>query len=172
MAKLIRSISIPRPKTSVADTDTLVEFLELLVALDTVYVSTARNWLIGNDGLPLLLADTGVHSDTGEVALAQQTCPARCTQCALDEDDDLVELEVVEQIIELAVLLALAELDVVLLKTVEGELGLIIDVNLERVPHELLADGTDLLGESGAEHHHLLLGGSGTEDLLNIAAHV
>jgi hypothetical protein len=55
---------------------------------------------------------------------------------------------------------------------VKGELSVVIDVNLERVAHELLANGTDLLGEGGAEHHNLLVGGGGTEDLLDITAHV
>jgi len=43
----------------------------------------------------------------------------------------LVELEAVQQIVELSVLLALGELDKVLLKTVQSQLGLIIDVDLE-----------------------------------------
>lgn len=118
------------------------------------------------------MADTGVHRDTGEVALAQQLVQLVGTESALDEDDHLVELQVVQQLVELAVLLGLGELDVVLLQTVEGELGVIVNVNLERVPHELLADGTDLLGESSAEHHNLLVGGGGTENLLHVTAHV
>ena len=47
------------------------------------------------------------------------------------KETHLVELEAVQQVIELAVLLALGELDKVLLKTVEGQLGLVVDVNLE-----------------------------------------
>ena len=43
----------------------------------------------------------------------------------------LVELEVVEQVVELPVLLLLLELEVVLLKTVESQLGLVIDIDLE-----------------------------------------
>ena len=43
----------------------------------------------------------------------------------------LVELEAVQQIVELSVLLALRELDKVLLKTVQSQRGLIIDVDLE-----------------------------------------
>merc|ERR1712227_263301 len=38
--------------------------------------------------------------------------------------------------------------------------------------HELLADRSNVLAESGAEHHHLLLIRSGAEDLLNISSHV
>ncbi len=38
--------------------------------------------------------------------------------------------------------------------------------------HELLADGTDVLGEGGGEHHHLLLVGRVPEDLLHVAPHI
>lgn len=113
-----------------------------------------------------------MDSDTGEVALAEKLVELGCAKGALNEDDDLVELELIEQVVELAVLLGLAELDVVLLETVEGELGLVVDVDLQRVTHELLADRTGLLGEGGREHHNLLLCGGSAEDFLHIAAHV
>lgn len=45
----------------------------------------------------------------------------------------LVELERVKQVIELSVLCRLSELDVMLLKTVKGELRLVVDVDLERL---------------------------------------
>merc|ERR1719341_2274388 len=38
--------------------------------------------------------------------------------------------------------------------------------------HELLADWSDVLGEGGAEHHHLLLMGSRTENFLHVTPHV
>ena len=38
--------------------------------------------------------------------------------------------------------------------------------------HELLADGSDVLAEGGAEHHDLLLVRRRTEDLLHVASHV
>lgn len=38
--------------------------------------------------------------------------------------------------------------------------------------HELSADWTDLFAQGGAEHHHLLLMGSHTENLLDVSAHV
>ena len=38
--------------------------------------------------------------------------------------------------------------------------------------HELLADGSDLLGECRGEHHHLFLVGRHPEDLLNVTSHV
>jgi hypothetical protein len=43
----------------------------------------------------------------------------------------LVELEVVQQIIQLSVLGILLELDVVLLQTVQGELGLVVDKDFQ-----------------------------------------
>lgn len=137
------------------DTDTLIKLLELLITLDA-----------------LLLADTRVDSDRWEVALAEELVELSGTKSGLDEDDDLVELHLVEELVELAVLLLLIELDVVLLETVKGELGIIIDVDLKWVLHELLANWADLGGEGGGEHHDLLLGWGGTKDLLNIAAHI
>ncbi len=122
--------------------------------------------------VPLLLTDTRVHGDTWEVALAQKAIKLRSTHSALDEDDDLVVVELIEDVVETTVLLRLAELDVVLLQTVEGELGLVIDVDLQRVLHELLADRAGGGGERGRKHHDLFLGWRGTEDLLNVAAHV
>jgi hypothetical protein len=113
-----------------------------------------------------------VHSDTWKVAFTQQFVQFSCSKCALDEDDDLVEFETIEQVVEFAILLALAEFDGILLKTVECELGLIIDKNFKRMSHELSANWPDCLWESGAEHHDLLLSRSCAEDLLDISAHV
>jgi len=138
-----------------SNTDALVEVLELLVAANT-----------------LLLGHAGVDSDGGEVALAQELVEFSSTLGALDKDDDLVELELVQKIIKLTVLLTLFQLDIILLKTVEGELGVLINIVLGRVLHELLADGLDIVRQGGGEHHDLLLLGSGAEDLLDVTTHV
>ena len=121
---------------------------------------------------PLFLADTRVNCDRREVTLAEKLVELSGAQGALHKDNDLVKLHIVKKLIELAVLLLLIKLDVVLLETVQGKLGVIINVNLKRVLHELLANRADLLGQGGAEHHNLLLGWRGTEDLLDVAAHV
>lgn len=113
-----------------------------------------------------------MDSNRGEVALSEQLVKLGSTDGALDEDDDLVELQIIKQLVELAVLLLLLQLDVVLLETVKSELGVFIDVVLRRVLHELLADRLDLLGQGGREHHNLLLLGSRAEDVLNIGTHV
>jgi hypothetical protein len=107
-----------------------------------------------------------------ETAFAEELIELRAARSALDENNDLVELELVEEFIELSVLLSFAKTDVVLLQTVQCQLGIVVHIELEGVLHELLADWTSLRGQGGAEHHDLLLSRSRSEDLLNIAAHV
>lgn len=77
------------------DADTLVELLEFLVALDARGLLAMSRRVPCHRNLPLLLADTGVDSDTGEVALAQELVELVSTLGALNEDDDLVELQVI-----------------------------------------------------------------------------
>lgn len=122
--------------------------------------------------LPLFLADSGVDCDTGEIAFSQKFVKLGGTEGALHENDDLVEFQCVEEIVELAVLLCFGDLDVVLLKTVQSELGLVVNVDFEWVLHELLADGPGLFGQGGTEHHDLLLLWGSSEDLLHVSAHV
>jgi len=113
-----------------------------------------------------------VNGDRGEVAFSKELVEFGCSKSALDENDDLVEFQSVEQVVELSVLLAFVESDGVLLQTVQGQLGLVVDIDFHGVPHEFLADGSDLLREGGTEHHDLLLSRGGTEDLLDVSAHV
>lgn len=113
-----------------------------------------------------------MDSDRWEVALAKQLVQLSSPDSALDEDDNLVELEIVEEFVQLAVLLLLFKLDVVLLETVQSELGVLVNVVLRGVLHEFAADGLDMLRQCRGEHHNLLLRGSSTEDVLNISAHV
>ena len=54
------------------NTDTLVEFFELLVSLDTKRGSVLIHVSLSSENLPLLLTNTGVDCNTGEVALAQE----------------------------------------------------------------------------------------------------
>merc|ERR1719336_2444938 len=137
------------------DQNPLLEVLELLVP-----------------GKPLLLAHAPVDGDGREVLLNQQLGQCHAPLHRLDEDHHLVELQHIQELKELAVLLRVLQLDVVLPQPVQRELCLVINVHLHRVLHELLVHGSDILGESGAEHHNLLLVGRGTENLLHIAAHV
>ena len=93
----------------------MLEVLEGLVELDALRVLDAR-----------------VDGHRGEVALLQQLVELDGALHRLDEDDDLVELEGVEELVELAVLLVLGELDVVLLQAVQRQLR-VVDVDLHRV---------------------------------------
>ena len=77
----------------------------------------------------------------GEVALLQQLVELDGALDRLDEDHHLVELERVEQLVELAVLLVLSQLDVVLLQPVQSQLR-VVDVDLHRV----LCGGSDAEG--------------------------
>jgi len=91
------------------------------------------------------LADTGVHGNAGEITFAQQLVEFRGTKGALDEDDDLVEFQGVQQVVELPILLRLVQLYVELLKAVKSELRLVVNVDLKRILHELLADWSNFL---------------------------
>ena len=123
-------------------------------------------------GNTLVLLHAGMDADGGEVALGKQTVQLVGTGDLGDEDDDLVELQSIEEVIELAVLLGLGQLNVVQLQTVKGELGVIVDVDLHGVLAELAADGADLLAQGGGEHHDLLLVGGHAEDLLDVTTHL
>ena len=136
------------------DEDAVLEVLEGLVELDA-----------------LGLLDARVDGHRGEVALLQQLVELDGALDRLDEDDNLVKLEHIKKVVELSVLFGFGKLDVVQLKAVESELGVIIDVDLHRILAELSADGSDFRAEGGAEHHHLLLMGRHSEDLLDITAH-
>jgi hypothetical protein len=87
-----------------------VEFLERLESLDT-----------------LLLLETGVDDKRGEVAILEDLVQFDGALDFGNKYDDLVELECIEEIVELLVLLGLLKADVVLLKAVESELGVIVD---------------------------------------------
>jgi hypothetical protein len=91
-----------------------------------------------------------VDTDTREVAGHEQLVQFDTTSNRLDEDDDLqryqpreseaslneaylVELQSVKELVQLPVLLDLFELNVVLLKAVEGQLRLVVDKDFERL---------------------------------------
>ena len=122
--------------------------------------------------IPFFLLDARVNCGTGEVALAQKVVKLLASLGGANEDDDLVELQLIEEVVELPVLLTLVKLHVILLQTVKGQLLLVVDVDLERVLHELLAGLANLLCQCGGEHHNLLVGRCSAEDRLYVIAHV
>jgi len=56
-----------------------------------------------------------MNGNAREVAFLKELVEFVRATGALDEDDDLVELELIEQFVQLAILLVLVQLDVVLL---------------------------------------------------------
>jgi hypothetical protein len=135
--------------------NTLAEILELLVALNT-----------------FLLFESRVDGDRGELAFDQKFIQLLGTLDGLHENNNLVEFKSVQEVEELAVLFFLAELDVVLQKTVQSKLRFIIDENFMGLVHVLLASSAHLLSHSGGEHHDLLLTRSSHEDVLDVTSHV
>ena len=170
----VNSLNINTTSQDVSrNTDTLVEFFEFFEAFDTIrYISKEKIKRNVVESLPLFLAYTRVHRNTREVTLAEKLVKFIGAECALDENDDLVEFQVVQKLVQLPVLLGLVELDVVLQQTVKGQFCIIINVDLQRVLHKLLADGSNLLRQSGAKHHHLFLSRCSTENGLNITTHI
>lgn len=94
-------------------------------------LSSRLSYLVDRE--PLVLLHPAVDARRGEVALAQEAVELLGSRDRADKDDDLVEVERVEQVVELAVLLALAEHHVVLHEAVQRELGLVVDVDLHRL---------------------------------------
>lgn len=113
-----------------------------------------------------------MDSNTWEIAFSKKFIKFGATSSTLDEDDDLIEFEFVEKVVQLSILLTLSKSDVVLLETVKGQFGVVIDIQLERILHEFLADRSSSSGQSGAEHHDLLLSWSCSEDFLYITTHI
>ena len=102
----------------------------------------------GERSIPFLLTDARVHSNRREVTLPEELVQLGGTEGALDENDDLVKLQLVEKFVKLAVLLSFLERDIILLEAVQGQLGVFIDVMLGRVLHEFPADRFDVVRES------------------------
>jgi hypothetical protein len=135
--------------------DSVLEFLEAIVDLDA-----------------LLLGEVTVHGLGRKGLLVEDLSQLDGVRHSLDEDDNLVEVEGVDEVSQLSVLLVLIKLNVILLETMESEFALVLDKDLSRVTHELLASGLDVAGKGGSEHHDLLVVRSLLEDVLDITSHV
>jgi len=113
-----------------------------------------------------------VNVDGWEVLVFEKLVQSDASLHRFYEDHDLVEFERVEEVEKLSVLFLFFELAIVLSETVEGELGVVVNVDFHWVGHELFADRSDLFREGGREHHNLLLMRSGLENILNIPSHI
>mmetsp|Transcript_69783 Transcript_69783/g.202256 ORF Transcript_69783/g.202256 Transcript_69783/m.202256 type:complete len:241 (+) Transcript_69783:544-1266(+) len=110
--------------------------------------------------------------DRWKVALHEQLVQRHGTLHGFHEDDHLVELQRVEAVVQFAVLFLLGELYIVLQKSVQCELRFLVNTDLVRVLHKLLAQRPNLGAHGRAEHHHLLLLRRADEDLLDVLPHV
>lgn len=137
------------------DHNSVLEGLEVSITLDA-----------------LILLQVSVNCNGGEVVLAQQMVKHLSSVNALDEDNNLVEMQRVEQVNKLLDLFLLLDLDKVLLKTVKSEFALVVNKDLEGIYHELATDVLNFLGHGSREHHHLLLGRSSLENGLHVSSHI
>jgi hypothetical protein len=80
--------------------------------------------------VPLWLWHVRVNGDSWETALLQVLTEGISSVTTAHEDDDLVELDTIEKAGQLLNLPLLIDFNVVLLKTVEHELGLVVDALL------------------------------------------
>ena len=112
------------------DKNARLVFLELVVTFQT-----------------FLLVKTAVDAHGGEIALGKELVEFLAPLYTVDEDDNLVEVEGIKKIIQFAILLFFSQLGVVLLETVKGKLGFIVDVNFDRVLSKLAADWTNLFAQ-------------------------
>ena len=104
--------------------------------------------------------------------LDQQSVQGVGSRCRLDKNDDLIELESVKQVYQLAILLVLLKLAEVLLQTVQCQACLVVDRDLKWLFHELLASVADLFVQCGRKHLYLLLVWCHLENVLDVSAHV
>lgn len=105
-----------------------------------------------------------MDSNRGEIIFAEQMVKHLSSVNALNEDNNLVEMQRVEQVNKFLDFFLLLDLDEILLETVKSEFALVIDEDLEGVDHELATDVLNFLGHGSREHHHLLLGRGSLED--------
>jgi hypothetical protein len=117
------------------------------------------------------LLDVTVDSFGWESVSVEHLGEHVCILNGLDEDDDLVELELVKQVHQFGDLLFVVKQHVVLLETMECQLGLVFDQNLGWVAHELTASQFDVTREGGGEHHDLFVVRSLLENLLDVTSH-
>jgi hypothetical protein len=81
--------------------------------------------------VPFFLIEVPVNGNGREIAVVQQLVQLHCSHHRLHENYHLVEDETVKEVAELPVLLLLLQLHEVLLKTVESQLGLVVNNDFE-----------------------------------------
>lgn len=112
--KLVQNLSITKGKfIIILKSLYLLEILELLVS-----------------GQSFLLIHSPVDSNGREILLNQQLSQSNASLHALDENDDLVEFQDIQKLEQFSILFCILQLAVMLLQTVQSQLGLVVNVNL------------------------------------------
>jgi hypothetical protein len=135
--------------------NSVLEVLEFVVSLDSLF-----------------LQKFSVNRNRGEVVSSEDLIKLDSILNTFHEHNDLVEHERVKQVCQLSDLLVIFQLDVVLFQSMESELLLFINEDLEWILHEFSAGVLDLRCEGSRKHHNLLLMRSSFEDILHIRPHV
>ena len=149
------------------DKNALVKVLKLLVASNTLLL---LHLTMDADGRETALLEELVEHCGALDSLARLAIRLGTTH----KNYDLIEFEGIKEIVEAAIFLLLRQVDVVLLKSVESELCLIVHIDLEGVliGAEAAAYRANFLAQSGRKHHDLLVVGCVGKDLLNVTAHI
>ena len=109
-----------------------------------------------------------------------------CSGDRFNKYNYLVKQQGVQQIIQLPAFFVFRNVDEILLQTMEGELGFIIDENFhllrQKITHEMrirryllhkaTADVSDFLVQGSGKHHDLLVMRGFLEDVLDVTSHV
>jgi hypothetical protein len=117
------------------------------------------------------LLDVTVNGFSWESVSVEHLCEHVSVLDGLDEDDDLVKLQLVKQIHKFGNFLFVVEQNVVLLQTMECQLGFVFDQDFGRVAHKLTASQLNITREGGGEHHDLFVVRSLLENLLDVTSH-
>lgn len=121
-----------------------------------------------HDVLTLLLGHLTVHAGDGVVSAGHLLGELVDFPAGVAEDDGLDDAEGVVEIAEgVKLVLLLADVDVELLDTLEGQF-VALDHDADGVAHEALADLKDVLGHGGGDEDDLDGGREALEDLIDL----
>ena len=136
---LTLSMSMPRPKRSVATRILLLKFLKASYLANLNMVGEKRNMrghqclLFQRGNIPLRLVHPPVNANGWKTLLVQELRHGNAPLNRFDKDDHLVELQGVQEIKQLPVLLPVLQLHIVLPEAVQCEFCVIINIHLHRL---------------------------------------
>tara|TARA_R110002050_G_scaffold264927_2_gene405905 strand:- start:2814 stop:3272 length:459 start_codon:yes stop_codon:yes gene_type:complete len=99
----------------------------------------------GKEKVPLILAKLGGKSNGREVELHKNLVQSLRAVDRGDKDNQLVEIQRIKEIDQLAVLLSFLQLNIILLETMQGELGAVVDEDLEGLKIETPSQSMNIM---------------------------